>query len=354
MTQPHNPSQRKARRPTRQGQSSTLKDVADLAGVSQMTASRALKKPETVSLKLRQRVEKAILELDYIPDHVAVHLAGGTSGIIPFLIPTLNHNIYIPTLNAMTDDLSQAGYQILLSTTEYDMNHEESIIRNLLGWRPAGIVVSGIDHTERTRKLLQGLQQPVIEIMDLASNPIDLNVGFDHAAVGVAIAKEFIQRGRKQIGYIGTLTRKDSYSGRRINAFSKTLMEANLPSNLIARSDKPNSIAVGAELFRQLLEQNPSLDAVFLATDDLAVGALVEAQRLGKRIPEDISIIGFNDQDIAAYFNPAISSVRTPRIEMGHIAARMLLARLQGKTLDTCRVDVGFEIIHRATTDSSN
>jgi LacI family transcriptional regulator, gluconate utilization system Gnt-I transcriptional repressor len=349
MTQTSMPL-KKFRRATRQGDRSTLREVAERAGVSQMTASRVLKGPDSVSAKLRQRVEQAMRDLNYIPDLAATHLAGGNSGIIPFLIPTLRHSIYIPTLNAMTDDLSKAGYQILLGTTNYEYEQEESLLRNLLGWRPAGVVVSGVDHTEPTTKLLKGLQQPVVEIMDLANDPIDLNVGFDHAAVGVAVATELIQRGRKRIGYIGTITRKHTFSGRRISAFRKTLKAAGMDSNLIARSDKPSSIAVGAELFRQLLEQFPDLDAVFLATDELAVGALVEAQRMGKQVPAEIAIIGFNDQDIAAYVNPALTSVRTPRVEIGHIAAQMLLSRLAGKTLGTRRVDVGFEIIHRATT----
>lgn len=345
MTPNANPSQT-----TRKRQSVTLKEVAQRAGVGVMTASRALNKPHMVSDELRDRVAQAVQELRYIPDRVAGHLAGGTSEIIPFLIPTLNHNIYVPTLNALTDDLSRAGYQLLLSTTEYDLAHEEHILHNLLGWRPAGVVVSGVDHSPRTRQLLLDLARPVVEIMDLAEQPLDLNVGLDHAAVGTAVAEDLVRRGRRQIAYIGTVTRKDHYSGRRINAFQRALKAAGLPTHLMARSDKPNSMAVGAELLRDLLQREPQVDAIFLATDDLAVGALVEAQRQGKRIPQDLAIMGYNDQDIATYISPALSTVRTPRVEIGHIAARMLLARLEGKTVDARRVDVGFQIIHRATT----
>ncbi len=219
MTRTDLPSKGVKSAPTRKRQHPTLGDVARHVGVSSMTASRALNKPHLVSKELRGRIEAAVEELGYIQDRVAGHLASGGSDVIPVLVPTLNHGVYVPVLNALNDDLGRAGHQILLGTSEYDPAREEHAVQTLLGWRPAGIVLSGIDHTPRTRTLLRAAGVPVVELMDVTDTPIDLNIGFDHAAVGRAVALDLIARGYRKVAYLGCVTRIDQRSVRRIRAF---------------------------------------------------------------------------------------------------------------------------------------
>ncbi|WP_420597447.1 LacI family DNA-binding transcriptional regulator [Deinococcus sp.] len=337
-----------APRRARQRQGVTISDVASAAGVAVMTASRALNKPEMVSELLRRRVQDAVEQLGYIPDQVAGNLASGSSRVIPIVIPTLSHPVYLPTLNALQDTLA-AEYQILLATSEYSPEHEEKLIQVLLGWRPSGLVLSGIDHTERATRMLRGAGLPIVELMDFSPTPLDLNVGFDHAAVGRAVAEMFLTRGRVRPVYAGSVLPGDSRSTRRRQAFEAVLSAASLPAGRVTALSEPSSIPAGGRLLEAVLSQYPDTDAVFVTNDDLAVGAVAAALRRGLRVPQDIAILGFNDQEIAAHVTPPVSSVRTPRFEIGQIAARMLLSRLAGEPQQQA-VDVGFEIIHRATT----
>ena len=327
----------------------TIVDVAIKAGVGTMTVSRALNKPEMVSADLRERILKAVEDLGYIPNRVAGGLASGTAKAISVIVPTLNHPVYVPFLEGLYSLLPQAGYQILLGTSEYQLEAEEQLIATLLGWQPDAIVIAGVDHSLRTRNMLTNARVPVVEIMDLTDQPIDLNIGFSHEQVGVATAEFLADKGYKHIAYGGMLTQFDLRGSRRMKSFLATLKRRKVQPYVIT-SNKPSSIRVGRELMIDLLEKHPQVDAVFFANDDLAAGALFECQRRKIKVPKDIAIIGFNDSEIASQVNPGLTTVATPRFEMGRLAADMLLRRLRGTRVDSTRIDIGFQIVEREST----
>jgi LacI family gluconate utilization system Gnt-I transcriptional repressor len=328
----------------------TLSDVARHVGVGPMTVSRVLRTPEMVSYHLRRRILKAIDELGYVRNRVASGLASGTARLVPVIIPTLHHSVYVPFLEGLYSVLPQAGYQILLGTTEYLVDQEEQLVGALLGWFPDGLLLSGVDHSVRTRKMLERVQIPVVEVMDISENPIDVNIGFSHYQVGVAVAEYLSRKGYREIAYAGTLTEIDFRSVKRIAGFQETLRNRGLSDQLIQRSREPSSVALGSNLLDKLLRKTPGVQAIFFANDDLAAGALFECRRRGIRIPDDLAIMGFNDQEIASAVVPTITSVATPRREIGILSARMLLAELRGQPLAERRVDTGFEIIEREST----
>ena len=328
----------------------TITDVAQRAGVGTMTVSRALNRPEMVSEPLRKRILSAVEELGYIPNRVAGGLASGTARSVPVILPTLNHSVYVAFLEGLYSLLPDQGYQILLATSEYRLEVEEELIATLLGWQPDGIVISGADHTKRARAMLKQARVPVIEIMDLSDDPIDMNVGFSHHAVGCAVAEYLIGKGYTRIAHAGSYAKYDLRAARRLKGFQQTLRLAGLPSDLVQNSDKPSSIGLGRELISGLLGRAPDVDAVFFANDDLAAGALFECVQCGIRVPEDLAIVGFNDQEIASQVSPALTSVLTPRFEMGRLAADMLLRSLRGERLDLKKMDIGFQIIERSST----
>ena len=331
----------------------TLSDVGRHVGASLMTVSRALRKPEMVSEPLRAKILKAVDELGYVRNRVASGLALGTARLVPVVIPTLLHPVYIPFLEGAYSVLAQHGYQIILSTTEYHVSTEDQLIEALLGWFPDGLFLSGVDHSARTMSVLKRVHIPVVEVMDLSDSPIGINVGFSHHKVGVAVAEYFHRKGYRQIAYAGTMTEIDLRSGKRIAGFQQTLKDYGLPYHYIQRSNEPFSIALGGKLLNELLLQQPDIQAVFFANDDLAAGALFECQRRGIRVPEQLAIMGFNDQEIASSTIPTITSVRTPRREMGQIAAQMLVDHLQGRPPAERQVDLGFKIIERASTQAA-
>ncbi|CAM3840803.1 Gluconate utilization system Gnt-I transcriptional repressor [Deinococcus saxicola] len=339
----------------RKRQRVTIADVARQAGVASMTASRALNRPEMVSTELRVRVLHAADALNYIPDRAAGGLASGTGLVLPVLVPTLHHSVYVQILEGLQERLPDAGYQLMLGSTEYSPAREEQLVEAFLGWRPSAVVLSGLDHTERTSRLLKASGVPVVEIMDLAvqgetSQALDLNIGFSHTRVGEAAATYLARCGYHQIAYAGTLTTLDPRSVRRIQGFQTGLAQLKLPTHLIGHSDQPSSLAVGRELLLGLRRDFPEVDAVFFANDELAAGALFECQRLGIRVPDDLAIMGFSDEEIASHLNPALTTVRIARHEMGRRTAELLLARLSGTLGNQPPIDVGFEIVQRQTT----
>lgn len=328
----------------------TLGDVARHVGVGLMTVSRALRKPEMVSEPLRAKILKAVDELGYVRNRVASGLASGTARLVPVVIPTLLHPVYIPFLEGVYSVLSQHGYQILLATTEYQVSAEDQLVEALLGWVPDGLFLSGVDHSARTMNVLKRTQIPVVEVMDLSDSPIGINVGFSHYKVGVAVAEYFYRKGYRQIAYAGTQTEIDLRSVKRIAGFQQTLKDYGLPYHFIQRSNEPFSIALGGKLLGELLQQHPNIQAIFFANDDLAAGALLECQRRAIPVPDQLAIMGFNDQEIATSMIPTITSISTPRREIGQVGAQMLVDRLKGRPATQPQVDLGFRIIEREST----
>lgn len=332
----------------------TLKDVAAHAGVGPITVSRALREPGKVSPGLRDRIEQAVHALGYVANPIASSMASGQSRMVPVVIPTLGHPVYVPFLQGVHEVLEASGYDVLLGTTEYRQAAEARLVGNLLGWAPAGLMLSGTDHQPALRERLRTLvpRMPVVEFMDLDAEPIDLLVGFSHRAVGAAVAEWFAARGYRHIAIVGTQASHDLRAARRAQGFSAALAARGLPSHYLIDGDAPSSMALGARLLARLLEQHPQIQAVFFANDDLAAGALFEAQRRGLQVPGDLALMGFNDSDIASALQPALSSVAVDRLAMGRTAARLLLARLQGQPVPQPVVDTGFSIIGRASTSA--
>jgi LacI family gluconate utilization system Gnt-I transcriptional repressor len=165
---------------------------------------------------------------------------------------------------------------------------------------------------------------------------------------------DFLARlGRKHIAYAGMLTEIDFKSVRRITGFQEVLKDYALPHHLIQRTNEPSSIALGKKLLRDLLAAHPKVDAIFFGNDDLAAGAVFECRNQGIRVPDDIAIAGFNDQEIAAEMEPTLTSVSTPRFEIGRVSGEKFLHRFAGETNLSISDDLGFQLVARASTGGS-
>jgi len=347
---------RRNRNALSQGKRATMRDVAMRAGVSSITVSRVLREPGKVSPVLRQRILAAVEELGYVANQVASGLASGASRIVPVLIPTLSTAFFMTFLNGVRAELEPRGYEVLLGTTEYREDVETRLIATFLGWFPAGLIVAGIDHAPVTRQRLRNAVAtgvPVVEYMEKTDTPIDINVGFSHRAVGEAAARFFTAKGYRHIAYAGTLGSLDKRAARRVAGFQKVLHSMCLPSHYVLLSEEPFSFFVGARVFAQLIDTYPMIEAIFFANDDLAAGALGEAQKRSIQVPRELAILGFSDYEIASVMTPSISSINVNPLEMGRIAARTLLHRLDGSPCVERTIDTGFQIIERETTARS-
>ncbi len=329
----------------------TLSDVAARAGVSAVTVSRTLRRPEMVSADLRERVASAVEALDYIPNQLASALASARTGAIGVLIPSLTNGVFADYLRALHDAFLPAGFQVMVLNWRYLPEEEEKAIATMLGLHPEAMILAGIDQSGHARRMLKRANIPIVQTMELTDDPIDINIGLSQHAAGLAATRHLLDLGYRRIGHIRA--RQDARSKRRMEGYRQAMNEAGLNSSvMIASSPKPSTFALGGQLFADLINHAPDLEAVFTCNDDLALGTLFECHRRGMRVPDDMAIIGFNDLELCASSFPSLSSVATPRYEMGRRAAAIVtrIIRGDGERPGDPVIDLGFEVHARGST----
>lgn len=333
--------------PVRGIRSVTLEDVARLAGVSTITVSRSLNHPEKVAAATLERVNKAISQTGYVPNLLAGGLASRRSRLIAVIIPSITNLVYTETIQYFSERLKSAGYQVLLGESGYPQTSEQSLISAILSRRPDGILLTGVTHSPDCRRLLLAADIPVVETWDLTPTPLDVVVGFSHVRVGEAVADHLVEKGYRRFGTV-------SADDRRAQVREQSLI-ARLASHGITDISRstvpaPTDMHLGRTGAARLLDAGFREGALVCSSDTLAQGVLVEAQSRGISIPRDLAIFGFGDQRFAADTFPALSTVRVDRPRIGELAAEALLKRIAGEEVSEHVIDVGFEIVERATT----
>ena len=321
----------------------TLHDVARAAGVSLITASRALSNPGVVSDKTIARVQKAVEATGYIPNLLAGGLKSKRSMMVAALVPTISVAQFLPTVQALTESLDAAGYQLILGQSGYDHAREEALLNTMLGRRPDGIVVTGLVQSQAARERLKQASIPVVETWDLSDRPIDMLVGFSHLKVGSAVAGDPLSKGWRRIGIA---TGDDHRASVRREGFL-SVVGRTVPTVVVPA---PSDMAAGRRALGATLAQDPQLRAVYCSSDQLAQGVLTEAQARRLRIPEDLAVCGFGDAGFAAHMEPSLTTVQVDGAAIGTLAARLILERCQGRAVDERVIDVGYRIVERQST----
>lgn len=330
----------------------TLSDVARAAGVSPSTVSRALRGERAVDPALIERVTAVSNSLGYVPDPAARALASQRSDHVAILIPLLSNALFVDLLDAAQTTLRSAGYQTLMGVTHYDASEEEQLLREQLLHRPAGLLVTGLDHNAVTRQLMESSQVPCVHLMDLPSNPLAPRpycVGFRQTDAGAAMTRHLLQTGRKRIAFAAA--QLDPRVMQRLFGWRHALQDAGVfDPTLEFLNSAPSSLALGGLMFEQIMQQRPAVDAIFFCNDDLAQGALMAALRMGVPVPQQVAIAGFNDLTGSDQMLPPLTTVRTPRARIGQAAADMLLSLMRGEQPEQPQLDLGFEILQREST----
>lgn len=321
----------------------TLKQVAEAAGVSPITVSRALNSPEHVSPATRTRIFETIDALGYVPNLVAGSLASATTRFIAVIVPSLANTVFIEVIQGLQEAFEARGYQILLGNTDYDLAREHQLVRTFLGWSCSALVTAGLRHSDACHHLLASWDKPIVEVMELGP-ALDLNVGLDHSAAGYCMADHLMARGHRNIVYVGARMSQDYRAALRFAGHHQALVNAGLQAPLIELEQAGGLDAGAAGLVRALADY-PLVSAIHFANDDLAAGALLHAQRIGLRVPEEIAIAGFNGLPLSQYITPRLTTISSPRHYMGSLAAQQVLARLDGKLPTTRQHDVGFQLL---------
>jgi LacI family gluconate utilization system Gnt-I transcriptional repressor len=321
----------------------TLHDVAKAAGVSLITASRALGNPGVVSPKTIAKVQAAVEATGYLPNLLAGGLKSKRSLMVAGVVPALSVWQFLPTVQTLTNELAAAGYQLILGQTAYDPEREETVLNTMISRQPDGIVVTGLVQSQKVRDRLRRSGIPIVEIWDLSDRPIDMCVGFSHLKVGSAVGGFFLSRGWTRVG---VATGNDARALERRDGFVTTLGRE-VPTAYV---EAPSSLKRGRQALAQLLEKEPGLEAVTCSSDQLAHGVFVEALSRGLRVPQDLAICGFGNAEFSAHMVPSITTVHVDGPEIGRLAARLIVARCAGEAIEHPVVDVGFRMIERQTT----
>jgi LacI family gluconate utilization system Gnt-I transcriptional repressor len=327
----------------------TLADVARLAGVSTITASRALRGARAVDAELVERVQRAAAQLNYVPDPAARALASSRSSHVAVLIPLLSNSLFVELLEAVQRALTPAGYQTLIGVTHYRPEEEEQLLRSYLAHRPAGLLVTGFDRSAGAQRLIKDSGVPCVHLMENAAAPEVYSVGLSQQAAGRTLTEHLLQRGHRRIAYVaGQL---DPRVMQRRQGYEQALRAAGLYDPALEWLDPaPSSMALGGRLFEAVLQRHPDIDAMFFCNDDLAQGGLLAALRLGVAVPDRIAVAGFNDLSGSDQMLPPLTTVRTPRRAIGEAGARMLLSLMHGEALPNRSTDLGFELVVRGSS----
>ena len=327
----------------------TLADVARVAEVSPMTASRALRGESTVDPVLAERVNAAAAKLGYVPDPAARALASQRSSHVAVLIPSLTNRLFVELLEAVQHTLRQGGFQTLIGITHYDALEEEQLLREQLLHRPAGLLLTGLDQSKATRKLIQSGGVPCVFMMEVAGDAQAFSVGFSQFDAAAAMTRHLLERGRKRIAFAAA--QLDARTLQRLQGWRETLAACGRhDARLEWLNEAPSSVELGTRLFEQIVAAKPRVDAIFFCNDDLAHGALLHAPRMGIEVPGRVAVAGFNDLAESAEMVPPLTTISTPRTEVGREAANVLLRLMNRQQPSFANRDLGFQLVVRQST----
>ena len=324
-----------------------MADVARIAGVTPTTVSRAMRNPGALSPATLERVRAAIRQTGFVPNLAARSLVSQRSQIIVALVPTIMNSVFSGAIETLSRELAAGDYTLLLGETGFDGAAEEELLRGFMGWRPAGLVLVGSAHTDGTRRILETASAAVVEIWNLPERPFDMAVGLDNRAAARAMTASLIEWGFRRIAFMNLHYPGNDRSVDRRDGWVDGLHSHGLEPLPELEARVPFGMEQAGLALMRLMQIRPRPDALFCASDTLAVGALMAATRAGIRVPEDLAIAGFGDVELASTVVPSLTTVHVSRARIGRESARLLLDRLEGRAEGPATVDCGFRIVRR-------
>ena len=307
----------------------SLGDVAQHAGVSTATVSRVINNPEKVADKSRVAVNASIDALGYIPDGAARALASRHSRIIGAVVPTLDNALFAAGIQSLQRRLKQHDYTLIVASHEYDLDEEFNEVKMLLRQGVDALLMVGSRHDPALLELLAGKNVPYVNCWAWDSDSSQPFIGFDNRKAARKIADYLLDLGHVDLAVIAGRTENNDRARDRVLGIRDAIEARGLklaPEKTIERS---YSVRQGREAMRQLLQMDGLPTAVLCGNDILAIGAIAECQSNGIRIPDEISIAGFDDLDMSSQISPALTTIHVPSAEMGENAAEYLVAQIR-------------------------
>lgn len=312
------------------GSRPTLEDVAEAAGVSTATVSRCLNTPQRVVEKTRVRVEAAIVQLGYTPNLGARMMAAKRTMTIGAIIPTMENAIFARGLQAFQEELHQRGYTLLVSSTAYRAEAEAEQIRTLVARGADGLLLIGHERAHEIYEFLDGRGVPALVAWSYAEDGRLRSIGFDNRLAMQALTEKVLALGHTRIAMIAGISEGNDRARERIEGFRAALRTQGQDDAAFTVIESSYGIAEGGGAFDALMRGGTRPTAVICGNDVLAAGALMRAKAWNLRVPEDVSITGFDNIELARIVSPSLTTVQVPHREMGHRAAMALVDMVEG------------------------
>lgn len=303
----------------------TLDDVARAAGVSTATVSRSLNLPKNVAKPTFDRVMKAVDALGYTPNFGAKVMAAKRTFTIGAIIPTMENAIFARGLQAFQEELNSHGYTLLVSSTAYDLDVEHAQIRSLVSRGADALLLIGYDRAPEVYEFLKRRNVPAL-VAWVFSKEHDLpSIGFDNRKSMYELTMAVLDQGHRDVAVISGTTKGNDRASERLAGVKDALRDRGMDVTRLAVVETPYGIQNGEDAMGVLMAAPVRPTVVICGNDVLAVGALRRAQQSGLLVPQDVSITGFDDIELARIVTPNLTTVHVPHRDMGRNAAIELI-----------------------------
>ena len=305
----------------------TLRDVSEASGVSEMTVSRVLRNRGDVSEATRAKVLEAAKQLGYVPNKIAGALASQRVNLVAVVIPSLSNMVFPEVMMGISDMLEDSPLQPVVGVTNYLPEREEKVLYEMLSWRPSGVIIAGLEHSDSARAMLASAGIPVVEIMDVDGDPIDAVVGISHRRAGRLMGEQIVKAGYEHIGFLGTKMPLDHRARKRFEGFTEALAKGGVEIADQEFYSGGSALAKGREMTAEILERSPELDFLYYSNDMIGAGGLLWLLDQGIDVPGQIGLAGFNDVELLQGLPRKLATMDACRLEIGRAAAQIIVDR---------------------------
>ena len=330
----------------------TVQDVARAAGVSTATVSRALNQPGSVRPALREQVLAAVARLGYVAHAGARAMSLRRSGTVGVVVPTIDNAIFASGLQAFQRRMAEAGQVVLLAFSDYDPAQEDAQVQALLARGVDALALTGVSQRPELLALLARRGLPWVHTGAFPAPPGQACVGFRNRVAIARAVQYLLDLGHRRIGMLAGITADNDRAADRVAGVRESLAAAGLPLPARWLVEAPYTVQAAREATRRLLQGGaPTAPTALLCGNDvLAFGALLECAAAGVAVPQALSVIGFDDLDLARQWRPSLTTMHVPTERMWTLAAEYLLDRLDGRVDAPLQQEVQVELVVREST----
>ncbi len=305
-----------------------------------MTVSRVLRNRDDVSDASRQKVLQAAKRLGYVPNKIAGALASQRVNLVAVIIPSMSNMVFPEVMTGISHTLEDSGLQPVVGITDYLPEKEERVLYEMLSWRPSGVIIAGLEHSEASRAMLMASGIPVVEIMDTDGQPVDSVVGISHRAAGRKMGEAIVEAGYRKIAFLGTKMPLDHRARKRFEGFTQALAKAGIEAVDHEFYSGGSALAKGREMTATVLSRTKDIDFIYYSNDMIGAGGLLYLLEQGVDVPGQIGLAGFNGVELLQGLPKRLATMDACRAEIGREAAKIILGRSQGQDVDPSPVRI--------------